>query len=153
LRSGRYNGVNKEQSAGNDVRASSDDFLGYERSYYSVEPGEGQTVKIVFRSAEVWQNGKFNRRPRTSLPLFDPIADASYVRLIFFARLTNADHNMAVAAAYYLTALDAITRGVISSAVCGTASGGICIWVPAGVAVIPEKRLMVNGKRQWAPAR
>lgn len=152
LRSGGYIAVNKEPSEGSDVKVSSD-FLGYEKDYYRIKASEDQRIKIDFIKTEVWENGKLHSRPRTSLPLFNAIGNSSYVRLVYLVRASQADHNMALVAASDTATLDAITRSVTSSAICESGSGGVCNWIPAGVAVTPEEKLRVNGKGQWLPAR
>jgi hypothetical protein len=30
---------------------------------------------------------------------------------------------------------------------------GMCLWVPAGVAVIPEEKIRVDGRIQWRPVK
>lgn len=151
-RSGSYIAVSKEPSEGGDARVSAD-FLGYERSYYSVKARDGAGVRIDFIKAQLWEKGKFHSRPKTLLALLDPVANVGYVRLVYLIRASQADHNMALVAAPDPKALDALTKEVTSSAVCESVSGGICAWVPAGVAVTPEEELVVVGKKQWLPAR
>lgn len=150
LRSGGYIAVSKDQAPGNDVKVS-DDFLGYEMSYYKVTAAKNNAVRIEFIKAEVWEKGKFHSRSQTLLPLF--IKNMGQIRLVFFIRASQADHNMAVVTASDPGTLEASTKAVISEAVCQSASGSVCSWVPGGVAVIPEEEQVVKGKKQWVPAR
>ena len=151
-RSGSYVVVSEQPSEGGSVKVS-DDFLGYEKSYYSVKPASGTGVRIEFTKAQVWEKDKFHSRPKTLLPLFDALANSRYVRLVYLIRASQADHNMAVVAASDPATLETLTRNVTSSAICKSSPDGVCIWTPAGVAVTPEEKRLVDGKKQWAPAR
>ena len=76
------------------------------------------------------------------------------MRLIFLARLSPSDHDMAVAAAASRDALDTLTRSVKANrAACADGPAGFCSWIPAGVAVIPELRHTGAGGQEWVPAR
>ena len=152
LRSGGYIAVTKQPSEGNDVHVS-DDFLGYERSYYSVKRRQGSGVRIELIKAEVWEKNQFHPRRKSSLPLFDAVAKTNYVRLVYLIRASEADHNMALVAASNLGTLDALTHSVTSSAACQSSIDGVCAWIPAGVAVTPEEERGVDGKKEWVPSR
>ncbi len=115
-----------------------DDFVGYERAYYKVEPRANGGVQIRFTHAEVWQNRKSHKQYKTRLPLFDHIANARRVRLVYLTRYSQTDHSMAIVAADDEVALKDITTAVTERGQCEAVQNGSCTWVPEGVAVTPD---------------
>ena len=73
------------------------------------------------------------------------------VRLLCLQKVSDADHAMAVLAAPDSPRLAVLTRSVQASpeTACRTNRGQYCEWIPAGVAVRPERP---NGSN-WVPAR
>ena len=130
------------------------DFLGYERSYYRVEPRRGGGVKVRFSSAETVQDGKTAAQNRPKLPLFQLPRQARHVRLVYLVRGSGADHNMAIIAAARPEHLDALTRQLQSDPAngCTSQDRGICQWIPAGIAVRPEMQ-RPSAPGEWTPAR
>jgi hypothetical protein len=129
---------------------TSKDFDGYESDYYDVRAADG-LLKIIFRSGEVRRND--GSRHSTAHPLvatFDLPNNAQSVRLLFLTRSSDRDHDQAILTASSPEQLDRVTSEVQSDPVenCKTRSESSCIWVPAGVAVRPEKK---RG-REWVPA-
>ena len=62
--------ITETSRAGRDIAfTTSDDFVGYETSYYAVKERNGGGVRIVFMSAWVTENGKTTRRPRPIVPI------------------------------------------------------------------------------------
>jgi hypothetical protein len=153
LKSGGYRPeFSDETIGGNTITLSAgNDFLGYEVAYYTVKARNG----VRFLSAETTRDGRTTPQPRPMAHLFQLPHGVRHVRLIFLARLSQADHNMAVAAAKDIDALEAITRGVLAnpSEACHVGVGAFCAWIPAGIAVVPQLRKMVDGAVQWVPAR
>jgi hypothetical protein len=98
LRSGGYVLPSmQETAAGNTINVKpGSEFEGYEKDFYNVAPGNAGGVQVHFSRAEVWENGKSQRQPNPSLPLFERMTSFSYVRLVYLVRESNADHDMAI---------------------------------------------------------
>lgn len=145
-----------QQTSGNTVTLSTGgEFLGYEVSYYAVGARNRAGVRVKFSSAEITREGRTDAQPRPLLRLFPVPHDFRYVRLIYLTRMSQADHDMAVATAGRRDALDRLTQQVLTSPndACRSGSGIYCTWVPSGIAVVPEVRRMAGGIAQWLPAR
>ncbi|HUE22857.1 MAG TPA: hypothetical protein VMQ86_14320 [Bryobacteraceae bacterium] len=153
LKSGGYRLKTAGQSLdGNNLTLSAgDDFLGYEVAYYAVKARAG----AVFVSAETTIGGRSTAQPQPVAHLFQLPRGARHVRLIYLVRVSQADHDMAVAAAKDMDALEALTRRVQASPVdaCHDGQGAFCAWIPAGIAVLPQVLRTIDGAREWAPAR
>jgi hypothetical protein len=155
-KSGVYKVAAMEKSAADNTitLSASDDFIGYQTAYYSVQGRNRTGVRIEFASAEDIRNGVASTTPAPSLPLFQLSRDARYVRLLYLARKSRTDHNMAVLAAKEQNLLNSITSDVQGNpALCQNARHVFCSWIPSGVAVRPELKKIVNGGEQWFPAR
>jgi hypothetical protein len=129
------------------------DFLGYENDYYAViRNGHGMTVE--FRFAEVVQEGETTRQSRPRVSLFNLPANMRFVRLVYLVRVSEADHNMAIAGAEDQQTLASLTGNLQShpEETCAPAAHSSCAWVPPGIAVRPERRAVVDGKEEWVPA-
>jgi hypothetical protein len=132
--------VSGEQTNGNTITMSAMDLAGYEVSQYAVTGKSASRVRIVFVSAESTREGKTvpEKRP-PALPFSFPHG-SEYIRLVYLVRVSQADHNMAIVAAKRVEALDAFTKRLKEDPViCGIEEGVFCSWVPAGVAVRPDK--------------
>lgn len=157
LRSGGYivpMTVEREEGRTISVRAGAD-FVGYETEYYDVKPRHGSGTTISFRDAEAVEEGKSSRRQRPLLQLFDLPPKIKFVRLIYLIRESKSDHNMVIVGATGKNTLAKLTVGVSSneSAMCNSSEKVACIFVPAGIAVVPEERIRIDGKTDWRPAR
>jgi hypothetical protein len=77
------------------------------------------------------------------------------VRLIYLVRVSQADHDMAVAAAKGMDAVEALTRRVEANPVdaCHDEQGAFCAWIPAEIAVVPQIPKTIDGAVEWVPAR
>jgi hypothetical protein len=128
-----------------------DDLIGYEKDYYTVAARQDSGIALRLADAEVWEKGTPHPVHEPKLRVFQTSDDARYVRLVYLVRVSQADHDMAIIAANDPTALDQITHDVVDLARCEASSLGICTWVPAGVAVAPEKLAKVKGKSDWVP--
>ena len=131
------------QVNGNTISLYADSLIGYEISYYAVVRRRGGAVKLKFASASSTANGKTIVEPKPPrLPFLLP-RSAQHIRLVYLVvRSTQADHNMAILAAKHLYSLDAFTtRLKANPSVCTTGADDdvSCSWVPAGIAVRPEK--------------
>jgi hypothetical protein len=132
---------------------TSKDLIGYEVSRYSVKPRRGGGVRVFFRSATINVGGRKTTRPRPVLPLFRLPRNDRFVRILHFAWGTHGDHNAAILAASGRKRLDALTRDVaFHASACVSGQESFCSWVPAGVAVIPERKKNRGNNGQWTPA-
>lgn len=126
------------------------DFEGYESDYYDVRATDG-LLKISFRSGDVRRNdGSRDKTMRPLVPLFNFSNDRQHVRLLFLTRSSDRDHDQAILAASSPEQLNLLTNQVQSDPIenCKSQTEISCLWVPAGVAVRPEKK---RG-REWVPA-
>jgi hypothetical protein len=137
---------------GNTIALSAgDDFLGYEVAYYAVKARNG----VEFVSAETTRDGHTTPQPQPVAHLFELPRGVRHVRLIYLVRISQADHDMAVAAAKDMPALDALTRRVETNPAdsCRDGQGTFCAWIPAGIAVVPQFQKTIDGAVEWVPAR
>jgi len=148
LKSGGYRlqPAPQEVSGHTITLSAGSDFLGYELAYYAVT-----SRGIEFVSAEVTRDGQTLPQTGPILRLFELPRGMRHLRLIYLLRVSQADHDMAVAAARDLRALQALTTRVIANPAdgCRTGGGVACSWVPAGISVVPE----VRHADEWTPAR
>jgi hypothetical protein len=129
------------------------DFLGYEVSIYAVRGRAGGGVRVVFRSAKRYEKGRAVSSRHTIRPLFRLPKSARWVRILHLIRYSPADHNSAILAADHLSLLETLTRQVKSDpSNCKSGQHTFCAWVPLGIAVIPESKKKVQGKRRWVAA-
>jgi len=153
LKSGGYRLKPAGQTvSGNTVTLSvGDDFLGYEVAYYAVKARHG----VEFVSAEIVKDGRTAPQPHPVAHLFQLPRVVRHVRLIYLVRVSQADHDMAVAAAKDMRALEALTRRVEADPVgaCHDGQDAFCAWIPAGIAVAPQIPKTEDGKVDWVPAR
>jgi hypothetical protein len=144
LKSGAYMPqITETSSEGRDITlTTSDDFVGYETSYYAVKERNGGGVRIVFTSAWVTESGKTTRRPRPIVPIFELPDSTPFVRLIYTIRVSQTDHDTAIVAASDPAQLDKLTEDVRTDpgAACRTNPSDICRWVPKGIAVQTEEK-------------
>jgi hypothetical protein len=141
LKSGSFRPVvSGEQTRGNTITMSAADLTGYEVSHYAVTGKSGSRVRIGFVSAEATRDGKTVAEDRPPALPFALPHGSEYIRLVYLVRVSQADHNMAIVAAKRVETLNAFTRRLKESpAICGMEAGVFCSWVPAGVAVRPDK--------------
>jgi hypothetical protein len=130
------------KQADGTITLTTDEFRGYETAYYSVEARKGGGVQIRFVSAELSQDGKSAILSESVRPQFETTQKFRLVRLVYLTRVSDSDHDMAVVAANKQVDLEASTKAVLAEAVrgCVTRSQSQCSWIPAGVAVRPEKQ-------------
>jgi len=137
--------------AGTVTLHAGDDFLGYEVACYAVKARNG----VEFVSAETTRNGHTAPQPQPVAHLFQLPRGVRHVRLIYLVRVSEADHDMAVAAAKDMDGLDALTRRVQANPAdaCRTEPDAFCAWIPAGIAVVPQFKKTIDGGFEWVPAR
>lgn len=142
-----------EANASSLSTKASQDFVGYEISYYAVNTRPGGGIFIRFSSAEVKKDGKTSQEPRPSVLLFDLPSDARFVRLLFETRVTASDHDQGIVAAPTMEQLEALTTKVQADPEhhCTASPQSFCSWVPVGIVVQPEERNPQHSK-QWIPA-
>jgi len=134
-----------------DVKAS-DDLLGYETAWYTLEPRGGSPgLRIVPGSAEarIGADVKPETGPRTNYFAFAP--DEAYFRLFFLTRVSHADHDLAMLGAPTRAALDEHTKqfeadpGLCAEKLSAKISGVACLLIPKEVGVLPHIVVHVNG--------
>jgi hypothetical protein len=153
LKSGGFRpAVTGQQSAGNIVSlTTTGDFIGYETAYYAVMPQRQASVWIQFRSAAVTKDGSTVPEQQAPSSLSMPPRRMKYARLIYLVRVSETDHDMALIASRRREILNASTRRVQSDpAACRSNDDVFCTWVPAGIAVRPERLQSADGP--WIPA-
>lgn len=157
LKSGGY--VLRELAAQTDGKTvtvdTGGDFLGYEIAYYTVQGRRGGGVRIEFASAEGTRSGVTASETKSIAPLFQLPRGVRYVRLIYLIRVSQVDHDMAVAAARDIGSLNALTLRVQAKPgeACRDGRDEWCSWVPQGIAVRPEVERNVAGVPTWTPVR
>lgn len=157
LRSGKQMpAFSDTENTGAEVTLKADaNFIGYEQSYYSVVSRRDDDGAVVrFSSAALIVDGKASPTRGPRLNVFRLPRDARHIRLIYLLRASKADHNMAVVAADDRAVLNDLTAAVQHDPVSGCRSGRghVCQWIPAGIAVRPEKR-RPGSTSDWIPAR
>jgi hypothetical protein len=154
LRSGGYVIKSAPDSAGSALVVDThSDLVGYEVDHYAITPRHDGGVRISFLDASFYQDGKPTSQPAPALDLLALMKDARYLRLVYLIRESRADHEMAMVSAATPGSLEELTRQVVERAECRQSPEASCWWVPKGVAIMPEEKRKVDGKRQWAPAR
>ncbi len=115
------------------------DSRGYDISNYDITAAR-DGVRLRFASAERTRNGKAIPEPNAPPLPFQLPRRPAHIRLIYLVRVSEADHNMAIVAAKRLDVLNAFTKRLKESPTVCEANGAIfCAWVPARVAVRPER--------------
>lgn len=148
LKSGGYRlAATAETTAGNAVSLSvGDNFQGYEVTYYKVRARNG----VQFISGEVTRDGQTTPVVQPIAHLFELPRGVRHMRLLYLVRASQADHDMAFAGARETQALEALTRRVeMAPAECHDGQHAFCSWIPAGIAVVPERR----SSEGWVPVR
>ena len=128
--------------------------LGYETDYFEVNAAGGVNPPVSFTLAEFTSiDHKKTTKPKPVISLFSLPDNLGYARLLFLTRVSENDHDQAILAASSLATLDALTSKVESnpSPHCTTQPESVCLWIPEGIAVQPEKRDPKNNK-VWIPA-
>ena len=127
------------------------DFIGYETQYYAVTR-HGSGVRIGFARAQANKNGVLIAESRPSILLFDLPRSARHVRLVYLQRLSSADHNMAVIGAPGLSDVSEMTAKIMAHPdSCLSEGKQFCAWIPAGIAVRPEKPVGAGDEPDWTP--
>lgn len=131
----------EEQQSGGEIRLKADGFVGYETAYYAVEARQRGRIQMRLVSAELMQDGKSAALSKSIKPLFALPKNTRFVRLIYLTRISDSDHDMAVVSSDRIETLDGLTRQVLANATtgCNSFKDAQCSWIPAGVAVRPEK--------------
>jgi hypothetical protein len=143
LKSGGYlPQLNLEEQQGNTIVLSAgDDMVGYGTSRYTIEKKQDGRIRIKFASATIAKQGKTASQSHPLLPLFDLPEDARYVRLIYMVRVSDSDHDTAIAAAKDPIALDQLTEAIESGLgeKCRAQEDVSCVWVPKGIGIQVEQ--------------
>lgn len=128
--------VDSEHQEGQTIVLSAANLIGYEMAYYSIEGKNDGKVRLQFAAAEITKDGKTVPEPNSPKLPFALPTTAQHIRLVYLVRQSQSDHNMAIAAAKNLYALNAFTEKLKSDPnICQEQSEIFCTWVPAGIAV------------------
>lgn len=149
LKSGGYLVKTTEASTtGNTITlATTPDFTGYETAYYAATP-----TGIKFESATMHRDGHASPQAKPVATLFKIPNRMRFTRLVYVARLSKADHEMAVLAARDFADLAVFTAAVLAQPTgCVGDKRRYCEWIPAGIAVRPEKP--ASNSEEWIAAR
>ncbi|MGA8026674.1 MAG: hypothetical protein WB992_05970 [Bryobacteraceae bacterium] len=128
-----------QQSQGSTITLHTEDLIGYETSYYSVNGNRNGRVRLKFLSAETTREGKTVPEPNPPMLPFRLPREPAHIRLIYLVRVSEADHNMAIIASKRVDALEAFTKQLKERpSICNEGKETFCSWVPEGIAVRPE---------------
>jgi hypothetical protein len=117
------------------------DLIGFQVSHYAVEGKAGGRVRLKFLSAETTRDGKKTIEELAPALPFDLPRGLCHIRLIYFVRSSQADHNMAIAASKGMVEMNEFTQRMRADPrVCKPLGPVSCVWVPLGVAVRAEGR-------------
>ncbi|MGH9653642.1 MAG: hypothetical protein ACRD6B_09290 [Bryobacteraceae bacterium] len=137
LKSGGF--IAKDLSVGANGTLSSKDLIGYTAFHYAVLGRRNGLVRLKFLSA-VWNGNAVVEPHSPALPFALPTG-TKHIRLVYLVRVSEADHNMAITASKSVEALNAfMQRFEQDPSVCSGSHQVFCSWVPAGIAVRPEKQ-------------
>jgi hypothetical protein len=140
LKSGGFRtDLETQQINANSFNVRANEFIGYTTIRYAIL-GKSTTVALKFLSAEQTRHGRTAPLPQPPRLPFELPHRAAHVRLVYLVRVSRADHNMAIVASRQLDRLNDFTsRFKTDPAICRTANGIFCSWVPAGIAVRVEQ--------------
>lgn len=130
-----------QETNGNTISLKATNLVGYQTAYYAINGKLDGRVNLKFTASVITKGGVAvpTTQPPSSLPFLHP-RRAEYIRLIYLRRLSQSDHNMAVVSSRRSDVLDTITRQVVNNPdACANTQQASCSWVPAGIAVRPEK--------------
>ena len=141
-----------ESASGGTIAMQAPPGFGYTTYLFALEPRRGGGVRLRFLSATATVAGKSSPTIQLPPPLFDVPARFRYLRVFYLVRSSAADHDMAIIAAQTAEARDALTQAVRANpAQCRPAPEATCSYVPAGMAVVPERP--TPGAPGWVPVQ
>jgi hypothetical protein len=143
---------NQQQELGNTITMKADDdFLGYETATYGVMLHKNGGVRIALSGVDFNRNGDVTAAPKSFAPRLRMPARFRRIRLLYMQKVSDADHAMAVLAAPDPSRLATLTAEVqtLPETACRISRNEYCEWIPAGVAVRPERLI----DQVWKPVR
>lgn len=143
--------VEQQESGKTITLRAGDEFLGYETATYAVDAREDGGVQVALTAVDYNRNGAITPAIKSFAPRLRMPYRFRRVRLLYMQKVSDADHAMAVLAAPDPAQLAVLTRSVQASpkTACRANRNEYCEWIPAGVAVRPERPV----NRGWVPAR
>jgi len=120
---------------------------GFETQYYAIR-GTNSGVQLKFINATLTTNGQISSEMQPLKNYFRLPPGAHRVRLLYLTRSTAAPHDMAMVFARRAADLSSMTDKVIQSPNACDTLPSACLWIPATVAVIPERFA-----ESWQPVR
>ncbi len=134
--------LQSEEMEGATISFSAPDLIGYQTVRYAVNARRGGRVQLSFESAELTKNGASTLIPEPAALPFPLPRKAEVIRLIYLQRLSDSDHNMAIAASRRKDDLNTLTMQIRKDPkACMTTKEVSCSWIPAGLAVRPEEKV------------
>jgi hypothetical protein len=132
---------------------STDNLLGYETALYAVEPKPGRIGSVIVdRSADLYIQGKTERRSHPLTNYFRFAPDAGFYRIFYKAEQNRFTEF--VIAAHTSAELDSETKTLQESglsASCENLPKGNCVAIPKDTAVNPMISVTVNGSEELLP--
>lgn len=118
---------------------SAPDLIGVQVSHFAIEGKADQRVRLRFLSADTTRDGKKTTEERAPALPFALPKGYRHIRLIYFVRSSQADHNMAIAASKTMPGMNEFTKRMHADpSVCEKRGAVSCVWVPLGIAVRAE---------------
>jgi hypothetical protein len=129
----------ESSQAQNQITVHTVGSFGYEQSRYAVDRKSSGKVRLVFESADVTKENKTTTEAKEPALPFPLPRSTEYIRLVYFVRKSQADHNMAILGAKRRDLLDGFTERLEQDpGVCADAKEIFCTFVPPMIAVRPE---------------
>jgi hypothetical protein len=129
----------ESSQAQNQITVHTEGSFGYEQSRYAVDRKSSGKVRLVFQSADVTKENQTTAEAKEPALPFPLPRSTEFIRLVYFVRKSQADHNMAILGAARRDLLDGFTERLEQDpGVCANAKEVFCTFVPAMIAVRPE---------------
>ena len=160
MKSGKYKveTTNAQSAMGTDGRltvtaTANQDFLGYERAYYSVSADGANRLRLAPFSAMMIKEGTEVQDLKPIVPIPALPGYVRFIRLLYVTRVSRADHAMAMIASQQQDAMEFLTRQVSEEPnACKSGKRIYCSWIPDGVSVVPERYALRGSAMDWVPA-
>jgi hypothetical protein len=140
FKSGRYVApTGSETEDKGVVTMSAPDLIGVQVSHFAVEGRADQRVRLLFLSADTTRDGKKTTEEHAPALPFALPKGYRHVRLVYFVRSSQADHNMAITASKTMPDMNEFTNRMRADpSICEKPGPVSCVWVPPGIAVRAE---------------
>jgi hypothetical protein len=127
------------QVRGSTITLAAGQSFGYQVTRFQVNSAANGQVHLRFKATATSRGGETTHSTHLPALPFPLPRKRAYIRLIYFTRNSQADHNMAIVASQNATDLNALTQRIkITPEACQTDRAISCVWVPPGIAVRQE---------------